>query len=326
MFPASSNLTLEKAVDKLNKLEHTINEYVQLYESHKYKSPKTRLWIMQSKAWINRIITAIKNKQATIQGTNESVVTAFETLKNGYLEHTHQVQEINKQETPELKKLQQINREFLFVEPNLNKIIEMGFKTESEIRVENEENLLRQGYRQISLTDMSLLGNHATVNFESIYGGRVTQEGRFERSRNGSLMLMPPGKRKMGWQLSEPAYAKFTTESTRKTTAVNTLEALHEMERERQGIQKQPALNLPQLYDLADKMYKIIERTYTTRHEGISMYELEHDMLNNGISYQNTAYAMQLLEKNKRVREHNGGWIPFNEYKQEFRGNQGVLF
>lgn len=246
MFPASSNLTLEKAVDKLNKLEHTINEYVQLYESHKYKSPKTRLWIMQSKAWINRIITAIKNKQATIQGTNESVVTAFETLKNGYLEHTHQVQEIYKQETPELNKLQQINREFLFVEPNLNKIIEMGFKTE--------------------------------------------------------------------------------TESTRKTTAVNTLEALHEMERERQGIHKQPALNLPQLYDLADKMYKIIERTYATRHEGISMYELEHDMLNNGISYQNTAYAMQLLQKNKRVREHNGGWIPFNEYKQEFRGNQGVLF
>ena len=44
----------------------------------------------------------------------------------------HQVQEIYKQETPELNKLQQINREFLFVEPNLNKIIEMGFKTETE--------------------------------------------------------------------------------------------------------------------------------------------------------------------------------------------------
>ena len=209
MFPASSNLTLEKAVDKLNKLEQTINEYVQLYESHKYKSPKTHVWLMQSKAWIDRIITAIKNKQSTIQGTNESVIAAFKTLENGYLEHTHQVQEINKGETPELNKLQQINREFLFVEPNLNKIIEIGFKTESEFKKETEDNLLRQGYRKISLNDMSLLGAHATVNYESIYGGRTTQEGRFERSINGNLMLVPPGKRKMGWALAEPAYAKI---------------------------------------------------------------------------------------------------------------------
>jgi hypothetical protein len=220
MMPASTNVTKEKVVEQIEHLRNDIDAYTKMYEQMQFNVPTTMAWLINSMMWLYRMREAVEKGTSSIEKSSETILSAFNKLKDGFSVYAKTIMSVQNAKIPSgthtnpnfaisVNLLQKINRDFLFLEPNLHKLIEIGFKTQEQINQAFAERMKREGFVEISPEDLSLTGVHATVNFGNTFGGREQMEGRFARGTNGRLILMMPNKRKSGYILNPPVYAKF---------------------------------------------------------------------------------------------------------------------
>ena len=220
MMPASRNVTKEKVVEQIEHLRNDIDAYTKMYEQMQFTVPTTMAWLINSMMWLYRMREAVEKGTSSIEKSSETILSAFNTLKDGFSTYAKTIMSVQNAKIPSgtptnpnfaisVNLLQKINRDFLFLEPNLHKLIEIGFKSQEQLNQAFAERMKREGFVEISPKDLSLTGIHATVNFGNTFGGREQMEGRFARGTNGELILMMPNKRKSGYVLNPPVYAKF---------------------------------------------------------------------------------------------------------------------
>ncbi|MHB8552806.1 MAG: hypothetical protein ACYDAO_04380 [Thermoplasmataceae archaeon] len=342
MMPASREVYPEKVAEQINKLKERIQRYLIHYEDQPFKVEQTHKWLLNSVKHLDKMKYAVLSKSKYILPTNEEVMHVFDTLKDGFKEYTRQILPVSSKNDVMLESLRNINREFLFLEPNLHKLESMGFKTQEQQDQEYYDKLIKEGFKRISPTDLSLSGAKATVNFRTTWGGRETVEGRFTIGTDKKLLLTPPYKRKSGYILGEPVYAKITS-PTRKPDAYaehqhrieETKTKLQEMERERDRIQNQPELRIEQLRPVMKQIYELVTENYSKTHTPLSSSTIKEIMVKRyHISHTNTSYAIERLASERKIRftgieAIGSGIIPNTlqpEYKPIYKGEQGRLF